>query len=294
MIPSSTADDSSVLGGLDPKKAITQFKNACSDSLSACRYLEHPTLNTLVGSILLHTFKQTESSTQDALFIATTIRLAQGMGLHRENNLPDLDSTKEQRRQIWWHLVWLDIQTSLANGLPTCLADNPLDVVQMISAPDSSPTDLLAVGRYEAARLQNKLIYHFQNATSRTGGQISLQKVTELVDAGKSLGRLLDSLIARIPASQNVEDILPVNLKEASPKTHHALYQDKCKSPSVIGALARTSLLLLKLEVTIMMRKMLLGPPDSISHDVSWNRYVSFYILTEHSTFLRSWCLTIR
>ncbi|KAJ5390009.1 uncharacterized protein N7496_001077 [Penicillium cataractarum] len=257
---------------LNRETTISQLENACADSLSACRHSEHPTLNTLVGSILFHVFAKIQSSTDDALFIAKSIRLAQSMGLHQENNIPDLDSTREHRRQIWWHLVWLDIQSSLASSLPTCLDNSALGGVQMISAPENSAVKLLAIGRYEAARLQNQIMHQFQNVASRNKGEISQETVKELLEAARSLGRLIDNLIAKIPDFKDPKDIFPDDLTEASPESHFALYQDEGKAPTLIGALARTSLFLVKLEVATMLKKSLLGPPDSISSERPWNR----------------------
>lgn len=275
VISSSTwRDGSSALKDLDRETTINQLKTACADTLSACRYFEHPTLNTLVGSILVHEFSKKGFLNEDALFIASAIRLAQSMGLHRENDVPDLAPTREQRRQIWWHIVWLDVQSSLASGLPTCLGNSALDGVQMISVPEDSAVKLLAVGRYEAARLQNKLMSVFQTDASCNTGHVSQEKVMELLGAGKSLGHLIDTLVAKIPVFEDVEDILPEYLKEASLKTHLALYQDKGKPPTLVGTWVITSLLLVKFEVAIMLRKLLLGPPDSVPSHVPWNRYV--------------------
>lgn len=280
VIPSSAWKEATcVLRDLDRGTTITQLKTACSDSLSACRHSEHPTLNTLVGSILIHILSENESSMEDALFIASVIRLAQSMGLHQENGLPDLDPTREQRQQIGWHIVWLDVQSSILTGLPPCLGDSAVDGMQMTPVPENSVVKLLAIGRHEAARLQNKLMCQFQNASSWNAGRIFQAKVTELVDATKTLHRVIDTLIAKIPSFDGAEDELPAQLMEASPKTQPTLYQDQFEAPSVIGVWARTSLLLVKLEVVIMLKKLLLGPPDLTSLYVPWNRYVPSHIL---------------
>jgi hypothetical protein len=218
---------------------------------------------------------------EDALFVATAIRLAQSMGLHQENNIPNLDSTREQRRQIWWHLVWLDIQSSLASGLPTCLGNSALGGVQMISAPERSVVKLLAIGRYEAARLQNQLMHQFQNTATRIRGQISQETVKDLLEAARSFGHLIDNLIVKIPEFEDPQHLFPDSLTKASPETHIALYQDQGDGPTLIGAWSRTSLFLLKLEVAIMLRKLLLGPPTLTSSHGYWNRYVAiFYLFT--------------
>ncbi|KAJ5891244.1 uncharacterized protein N7473_007472 [Penicillium subrubescens] len=289
VISSSTwTDDSSALKDLDREATINQLKAACSDTLSACRHSEHPTLNTLVASILVHEFSKKRSLNEDALFIASTIRLAQSMGLHRENDVPDLAPTREQRRQIWWHIVWLDVQSSLASGLPTCLGNSALDGVHMISAPEDCAVKNLAIGRYEAARVLNKLMSLLQTDASCNADQMSQEKLIELLGAAKSLSHLIDILIVKIPIFEDAEDILPGYLREASLKTHLALYQDKGKAPTLIGAWAKTSLWLVKFEVAIMLRKLLLGPPDSVSSHGPWNRIFQLSLLYLR-TYLSLW-----
>lgn len=282
VIPASTWMDDSSLRELDRGTTITQLKTACSDSLSACRHSSHPTLNTLVASILIHLFSENKSSMEDTLFISSAIRLAQSMGLHQENNIPDLDTTREQRRRIWWHIAWMDVQSSLSSGLPICLGNSALNSVQIIDSADNSVVMLLALGRYEAARLQNELMCQSQNASSRNAGQISQEKVTEFLDAMRLLHSRIDTLMAKIPSFDSAEDGLPLQLVEASPRTHLPLYQDRHEGPGIVGEWARRSFLLVKLEVAIMLRKLLLGPPDSTFSYVPWNRFVSSRILGVH------------
>lgn len=278
--PASTWMDDSSLRELNRGTTITQLKTACSDSLVACRHSSHPTLNTLVASILMHLFSERESLMEDTLFISTAIRLAHSMGLHQENDMPDLNPTREQRRRIWWHMVWLDVQSSLSSGLPTCVGDNTLNAVRMISTPDNSVLMLLALGRYETARLQNELMCGSLNASSRNAGQISQEKVTKLLDSMRLLHSRIDTLIAKIPSFDCAEDVLPAQLREASPRTHLALYQDRHEGPSIIGEWARRSLVLAKLEVAILLRKLMLGPPGLTSSHVPWSRCVTSQILS--------------
>lgn len=279
VIPASTWMDNSSMRELDRVTTITQLKIACSDSLSACRHSSHPTLNTLVASILIHLFSENKSSMEDTLFISSAIRLAQSMALHQENNMPDLDPTREQRRRIWWHIVWMDVQSSLSSGLPTCLGDSALNSVQIIDSADNSVVMLLALGRYEAARLQNELMCLSQNASSRNTGQISQKKVIKLLGAMRLLHSRIDTLMAKIPSFDCAEGGLPAYLVEASPRTHLPLYQDCREGPRIAGEWARRNFLLVKLEVAIMLRKLLLGPPDLTFSHVSWNRFVPSQIL---------------
>jgi Fungal Zn(2)-Cys(6) binuclear cluster domain./Fungal specific transcription factor domain. len=109
------------LKGIERKGMIDRLEKACHDSLAACKYTEHPTLNTLAASLLVHHFTKHEPLA-GAAFIASIVRLAQSMGLHQDHE-EDNALIRESRRRIWWHVVWYDVQTSLATGLPTCCGD---------------------------------------------------------------------------------------------------------------------------------------------------------------------------
>ena len=91
----------------------------------------------------------------------------------------------------------------------------------------------------------------------------------------KLLHSRIDTLMAKIPSFDCAEDVLPAQLGEASPRTHLALYQDRREGPSIVGEWARRSLLLAKLEVAIMLRKLVLGSPGLTSSHRLWSRCVT-------------------
>lgn len=106
-----------VLKGLDQDRMIDDFRLGCIKSLGAWDTHQHPMLNALVGSILLQHFTLRRPHA-DAAFVATIVLQAQSIGLHREFE-GTLDSySREYRRRVWWHIVWFDVQTSLATGSP--------------------------------------------------------------------------------------------------------------------------------------------------------------------------------
>ncbi|KAN0066993.1 hypothetical protein V8E54_014917 [Elaphomyces granulatus] len=268
------------LQGLKKEMIVNHLKTAYSTSLSMCHHIEHPTFNTLVSSLLTHPFMEPEGgSLGSAVFVSTVVRLAESMGMHREDQLSRLDAvTRELRRRVWWHIVWLDVQSSISSGLPTCCGNEALDAVRMVaetrdenishvpqfSSPDpsivvQSVTMLYAVGRYETARLQYSLINNLQSARGMTQ-----ESYAEIAGAAKKLQYKIDTLIARIPAQGIPEKgLIPSRLANASLLTHPTLYEDTASHPTVFATWVRIMLTMLKLEVAILLQKPFLGHPDS-------------------------------
>lgn len=254
------------LQDLDRGETISQLRTACSEMLAACRHTEHPTLDTLSASILLHHFTKHESL-QKALSVSTIIRLAQSMGLQQENIPAGLDASQDHWRQLWRHIVWLDIQTSLTSGLPAHYGG---DILESSGTSDNLPDNvsvitLHATGQYEAAKIQGQIIRHLQGARA-----ISQDTIAQLRASTKQLHDLIDNLIAKIPMHAFREKEMVPSFANISPESHPSLYKDQASEPSVLGAWARIMLSLVKLEVTISLQKAFLEPPDSIEHQTSW------------------------
>jgi hypothetical protein len=75
----------------------------------------------LQGCIIMSTYKASHLSPFSAYgFLPQVIRFAQSLKLHAEKKQRDTVSTEVQRR-IWWHLVFLDIESTIATGLPTII-----------------------------------------------------------------------------------------------------------------------------------------------------------------------------
>lgn len=72
----------------------------------------------LQGYIIMNTFRASQLSPFCAYgFLPQAIRFAQSLRLHIDlKNGSSID--QEIRRSIWWHLVFLDIESTIANGLP--------------------------------------------------------------------------------------------------------------------------------------------------------------------------------
>lgn len=265
------------LKDIERKGMIDRLEKACHDSLAACKYTEHPTLNTLAASLLVHHFTKHEPLAV-AAFIASIVRLAQSMGLHQDHE-EDNALIRESRRRIWWHIVWFDVQTSLATGLPTCCGD-ALEKVPMIDPfiaalppqPGESETPVenrqsvilrVAIGRYETARVQHHFIQQFQNACHVSG-----DKVIELSTTTSVLCRRINKLILElhgmgtiVKSSDHVRRDCFVSMINATPESQGQFFDD-LKEGSVFSWWADLVLVLLQSEATITLQKYLLTTPD--------------------------------
>lgn len=207
------------LQDLQKETTVNRLKSAYSTSLSLCQYLEHPTLNTLISTLLTGPFlDQPREPMRELVSVSTTVRLAQSMGLHRESTSWSVLSPvcREIRRRVWWYIVRLDVRSSISTGLPPCCGDGALDAVSMMTdtrdediddAPaslssNSDPVTLkqsiaiiFAIGCSETARLQSRIV-----ASLQSGRVLTHNTLIQLVTAAKELQQMIDALIARVPS----------------------------------------------------------------------------------------------
>ncbi|KAJ5359813.1 Transcription factor [Penicillium concentricum] len=270
------------LHGLQKETTVSHLKSAFTTSLSLCQHLEHPTFNTLVSTLLTGPFLDRPFEPMRSLVhVSTTVRIAQIMGLHREGTWSGMSCVdKEIRRRIWWHIVWLDVQSSISTGLTPCCGNEALETVSMVDTHHEEPSDiparlsqrtdsvtktngksvaaLYAIGRFQTAHLKAKIVAHLQSAQGPTQDGFG-----ELVTDAKGLLQKIDSIIARVP-TQGIPErgYIPSRLANASPSTHPSLYKDDAKQPTVFAAWTRIMLTLLKSEVAILLQKPFLLPPD--------------------------------
>lgn len=284
------------LQGLRKETIMNQLRSAYTTSLSLCQHLEHPTLNTLISTLLTGPFlDQPHEPMCNLVSVSTTIRIAQSMGLHREGAWSELSPVdREIRRRAWWHIVWLDVQSSISTGLPPCCGGEALEAVSIVAdtrdedignfpvgrsprayseASEQSLAILLAIQRFRTARLESKVVAHLQSGQSLTQGAFG-----DLVTAAKELQLNIDTLIARIPTYRIPENgVTSSSLANASP-INTTLDKHDANQPTAFAAWARIMLILLKSEMTILIQKPFLAPPDSTNSQSrkSWTKYESF------------------
>ncbi|KAJ0423205.1 hypothetical protein BJY00DRAFT_310334 [Aspergillus carlsbadensis] len=277
---------SGALKGQPRETTVQSLKAAYEMSLSSCQHLEHPTLNTLVSTLLTWPFRDwPREPMREVLAVSTTVQLAQSMGLHRDGALwPSLSPVdREIRARAWWYIVRLDVQSSMSAGLPLCCGSKALEAASMITEvchehsgdPNSvsskqSIAVMFAIGYSETARLQSRTI-----ALLETGRSLTREEFDELETAAKEHQQNINSLISRIPAQGIPErGFIPSRLVNVSPSTHPELYTDDATRPTVLGAWTRVMLTLLKFDAAILLHKSLLPLPDS-SDPLSCNAWTS-------------------
>ena len=284
------------LQDVEKNSAVEQLRKSCSSSLSMCQHLQHPTFSTLVSSLLTHSCSKSDTEPlEDLRFVSTILHLAQYMGFHRDGASFGLDSiTSELRRRVWWHIIWLDVQTSTLRGSQLCCSSKQADNnVKMISefrdedllmttgriskGPPSLPsaisiTMLLATGRFETARFEHFLVSELNSA--RDLGKAQFDRI---VGAAKRVQTQLDQLIARIPTHGTWETgFVPSQLANASPLTHGSLYSDGTGRATIWSSWAKNMLFMLRTEVAVLVQKPLLARADrkSKNRQRMWNRCV--------------------
>jgi hypothetical protein len=98
----------SILNLYQEALGIAGFPSSCVTASS---------LKLLQGYIILNTFKTTHDSPHTAFgFLAHAIRYAQYMWLHVEPLVETIEG--EVKKRLWWHLVILDIESSIPSGIP--------------------------------------------------------------------------------------------------------------------------------------------------------------------------------
>lgn len=165
------------------------------------------------------------------------------MGLHRDGGLFGLSPVEcELRRRIWWHIIYLDIQGSIATGLPPLggSAEDQFDTkmisdlrddcigngVDLSLPPSTSPAMILAIGRYETAQLLRKIIVRLVG--------IRPPRKNDIAEMGQMVHGLklrLEDRIARIPSRRGMERDATFNhwarmmLSMLSDRAYGVLYQ---------------------------------------------------------------------
>ncbi|KAL3459026.1 hypothetical protein BJX64DRAFT_207888 [Aspergillus heterothallicus] len=265
------------LRGLEKESITNRLKGTYESSLTICQHLEHPTTNSLVSMLLTGPFlERPDEPMRASLFVSTIVRLAQSMGLHRDGALwSELDSRdRDIRRRVWWHIVRLDVHSSISTGLPSCIRSEQLARMCTVADPSNQQAQtgsiaiLFAAACSEAAHLQSRVVECLQ------GGRLTHMRLEELLTGSRGLQQKIDALITRIPSLGVPEKgLIPSRLGNTSPITHRSFYSDDAVEPTVLGAWTRIMLTLMKLDVAILLQKPCLPPPNSLDPQSckAWN-----------------------
>jgi len=299
------------LKDVNKEEIIAQLHQSFVECQRICQHTRHPTQNTLVASLLAHECSTPgRDGAHDQDFIYKVLRIAQGMGLHRDGTLFSLDPISiEIRRRIWWHIIWLDVRISIQTGLPTLcnpgrsqqdvrmltetrdedlVAKEPaIDGVNLQASPKiSSAIIFLANGQYETARFEHALV-NFCNGTRN----LDQTRFDEFVESMRKLYLRIEDLISNIPAQGIPEKgFIPSRFTSADPLANEELYNEKSSAPTVFTAWARILLTMLKAESSLLLQKCLLGSGklSKESTKIIWDGYVSNTILSKLPGHIRN------
>ncbi|KAK9242778.1 fungal-specific transcription factor domain-containing protein [Lipomyces tetrasporus] len=111
---------------------IQHFLMASDSLLRFCEFPDRPSIPCLIATMILQILLRTASSPTTAANVAIITRISQVMGLHRDPGFfrnAKLDSQDvQQRRRIWWQLIFLDGICSVSSGLAPSLNTSLYDV----------------------------------------------------------------------------------------------------------------------------------------------------------------------
>ncbi|OAL25418.1 hypothetical protein AYO20_10452 [Fonsecaea nubica] len=146
-------------------------------SASLTGFPRRPSIYSLAAYIIAQSQFVREEEFSDAPdFIATSFRVALGMGLHRqlpESGLPP--SELETRRRLWWYILHLDVMSSSSSGLSPLFINQKMANTDSICQYDVQNDDpsarqeidvryLVASRRYEITReIRRVLVLHFED-----------------------------------------------------------------------------------------------------------------------------------
>ena len=292
--PELWSDDA--MQGISRDVLLATLRDACSSSLEYCQHLKYPTQSTLTASLLHYFVSEMPVNTEEATeFVGTVVRIAQKLGMHRNGTKLGLDPiSSAARHRIWWHIVCLDVETNTFAGRPMSSPSleafedshpfiergnensfGPMSADSLGSATDSSSASgLLTFARYETARFKRLIIEH-----PCAVGVTSNDRRKDIAAAERKFHAMIDSVLARFPDEARTEtditsSFTPVCLRKCTPLTHEQLYSDSLDKQNVFSCFARIVLCMLKLEATILVKKIFLNREDrkNAEGQTRWSR----------------------
>ncbi|KAL4914359.1 hypothetical protein BDW62DRAFT_190422 [Aspergillus aurantiobrunneus] len=237
-----------VLRTVNRDALLKDRKIACENTLTACAHLDHPTLNTIISSLLSEPFMGRDlDSLSNGLFISTVTRLAQSIGLHREDATEGVDlPAKQIRQRIWGHIWWLDLQYSVVSGMPPAVSE----ILSQATTTPAQCTTLLAQAWSEATRFAHRFVGNMQTVTL-----ITESTYQQFVSEAKALQDTLRTMTAHISSLSR-----------------------ESRNPPVYTMWTRNVLHLIQLEIPILLHAPLLRAgyrPGGAKLEEYWVRCVS-------------------
>ncbi|KAK9449471.1 uncharacterized protein V1518DRAFT_455633 [Limtongia smithiae] len=193
---------------------IAMYQHGAELALKICDFAKRPSLLCLVGASMLQICVSRVYSVDTNGEIARFVRAAQLMGMHRDPSLfanMRLDPVDSRlRRAVWWHLICLDVNGSVWQGLPSITQTDNYDVQlpeEDFDYEEEVLAQVLANGKYLATRcLSNQLneIYGISKIKNSTFQRLSL----EVEDFRKDMTNRIERISAMTFATRHAETSL--------------------------------------------------------------------------------------
>ncbi|KAE8134088.1 fungal-specific transcription factor domain-containing protein [Aspergillus pseudotamarii] len=128
-IISLTPDQCLTLLGEERDTAVSRYRFAVEQALSKANLLNTQSLMLLQAAVIFLIAVRREDDTKFVWSMTSlVIRLAQGLGLHRDGTNFGLKPFEtEMRRRLWWHIGLLDIRSSEDHGTETQITERMYD-----------------------------------------------------------------------------------------------------------------------------------------------------------------------
>lgn len=188
--------------GDDRESAISRFRFATEQALARANLLNSRNINLLQAAVLFISSIHRQDSTRFVWTMsAVMLRIASGLGIHRDGTNFGLSPFEtEMRRRLWWHIFIVDVRTAEDHGTDPMISETmydtklPLNINDEDISPDSKTFPSERVGFTEMTftliRSQISIIYRRLNYTPP--GQNSV--ATTLEQRKKTIEDLHDTL----------------------------------------------------------------------------------------------------
>ena len=176
---------------------LKQYRFALEQSLARASFLQTSDLVVLQAlSLFLIVVRRVDHSRFCWTLTCLVIRIAQGMGLHRDGSQFDLTPFEtEMRRRVWWAILAIDLRSAEEVGTDLCITEASFDTQMPLNINDDDirPTSTeipvpcagrsdssVAVARYEILTLSRRFMTELADKNSDAS---SADREKILVDA---------------------------------------------------------------------------------------------------------------
>ncbi|KAL3432390.1 fungal-specific transcription factor domain-containing protein [Aspergillus tetrazonus] len=133
---------------------VSRYRFAVEQALSKAGLMNTQSLTLMQAAVIfLNAVRQDDDTKFVWSMSALVLRLAQGLGLHRDGNNFDLKPFEaEMRRRLWWHVILLDLRSSEDHGTDVQIHDQmfdtrlPLNINDTDLSPDAKEPPKPRVG----------------------------------------------------------------------------------------------------------------------------------------------------